>query len=399
MLGQLVRYFKRRVAKVERGLWVFTSFDGHYSDSPKYVSMALHEIKPDAKIVWLVNKKFLPLLPDYVLGVDIESDEAEYYRGRAEIVVDNVYCGRVYSRMSDTFLDKVKERILYILDNKRSQRAYTTWHATPLKCIGRDQVGNTVYSFSCPGVTMFWGNQFTIDTMRHVTFDKLKMQLIGTPRNDILFSDEEKAFEMRKKLGLPIDKKIVMYAPTFRNDGRDVEGKNVLRSGINQMDEIDFDRLFAALSERFGGDWVFLCRFHYHVEKLVDWEGLNKRYEGRFINGNLHDDMAEYLLCTDLLITDASSSMFDYSVSGHKPCLLYFPDLENYQSKERGLYVDVTKLPYPLAVTFEELERNIRSFDEEKYKADVDALLQEFGFVDDAHSSERIVNYILGDCK
>ena len=129
---------------------------------------------------------------------------------------------------------------------------------------------------------------------------------------------------------------------------------------------------------------------------MVDWDGLNAKYEGRFINGNLHDDMSEYMLCADILMTDASSCMFDYSVS-YKPCFLYFPDLDNYKNKERGFYIEVEELPYPVAVSFDELESNIKNFDADRYRAKTDEMLESFGYVDDADSSERIVRFILGE--
>lgn len=396
MLSEIKNYTKRRFMRVERGLWVFTSFGGHYSDNPKYISQKLHEICPETRIVWLVKKEYIDLLPEYVQGVDIGSPEANVYRGRAQVVVDNVYGDRAFSRMSNSFTDKVKARAFRFLNGKKTQKTYTTWHGTPLKRMGRDQIGNEVYDFSCPHTTMMLGNKFTLDIMQHLTFDKIKMELIGTPRNDILFADENAALKMREKLGLPTDKKLLLYAPTFRNDGKDTEGKNLQRSGLDQLNEIDFDRLFKTLSEKFGGEWAFVCRFHYHVAKMVDWDGLNAKYEGRFINGNLHDDMSEYMLCADILMTDASSCMFDYSVT-KKPCFIYFPDLDNYKNKERGFYIDVEELPYPLAVSFEELDRNIKCFDDEAYKAKTDEMLKKFGFVDDEGSSERIVRFILGE--
>ena len=80
------------------------------------------------------------------------------------------------------------------------------------------------------------------------------MKLLGTPRNDILFSHDE--INMKKQLNLPNSKRIILFAPTFRNDGKDVEGKNLNRSGINQLNMIDIERLFRLLHDKFGGDWV-----------------------------------------------------------------------------------------------------------------------------------------------
>ena len=193
---------------------------------------------------------------------------------------------------------------------------------------------------------------------------------------------------------LIIIKKIILFAPTFRNDGNKLQDTNLQRSGLNQLKEMDFGRLFQALSHRFGGDWALVCRFHYHVEQQVNWEELNQKYPGRIINGNLHDDMAQYLACTELLLTDASSSMFDFALTG-RPCLLFFPDLEHYATRERGFYTPIDQLPFPAAVDFPELLKKIQTFDAEEYTTKTKKMLENYGFTDDENSSARVANYIL----
>lgn len=396
MFNTILKLLKYKSKKTKKGLWVFTSFNGHYSDNPKYISQKLHDIDPSKEIIWLVKKDYLSLLPEYVKGLEIHTKQADNAKGAAEVIIDNVYGEKEYALFDRSIKSKFKSIIYRFLINKKKQTVYTTWHGTPLKRMGRDQLGNTVFDFYCPNTIMILGNQFTLDIMKHLTFEKIPMKLLGTPRNDILFGNNNKT--LKEKLELPIDKKIVLFAPTFRNDGKDTEGKNVLRSGVNQLNEIDFNKLFRTLNEKFGGEWVFVCRFHYHVESLVNWDELNHKYEGKFINGNLHDDMAEYLACTDILITDASSCMFDYALT-EKPCMLYFPDLENYKGKERGFYLDINELPFPVAKDNETLISNIESFDSENYKMKVKEMLERFGHIDDENSSERIVKYILEETK
>ena len=186
---------------------------------------------------------------------------------------------------------------------------------------------------------------------------------------------------------------MVLFAPTFRNDGKDVEGKNIQRSGLNQISGIIFDELFASLKKRFGGEWIFVCRFHYHVSNLVDWDELENKYPGKVVNGNNSSDMAEYLKCTDVLITDASSSMFDFALT-YKPCFLFFPDIDNYSNKERGTYIDPYSLPFKTSKSFKALVEDIEMFDYERYKFQVDKLLSNLGNTDDGHASERIAKYI-----
>ncbi|MBQ8431573.1 MAG: CDP-glycerol glycerophosphotransferase family protein [Clostridia bacterium] len=391
---QILSLTVQKMIPVRKNVFVFTSFHGHYSDSPKYISQKIHELCDDIKIVWLLDDKWMSAPPPYVVCKRNKGLDNLLYRGMAHVIVDNVYGQKEFSQAGKYKFDKMIFSLVSFLKKKHGQYVFTTWHGTPLKRMGRDQIGNTVVDFSCPNTTMVLGNQFTLDIMHKLCFEKVPMKLLGTPRNDLLCSKSVPTNAIKEALDLPVDKKVILYAPTFRNDGKDVEGKNIHRSGLNQLKEMDFEQLFRTLSAKFGGEWVLVCRFHYHVESMVDWESLSKQYHGRIINGNLHDDMAEYLACTDVLITDASSSMFDYMLT-HKPCFLYFPDLDHYKDVERGFYCDIATLPFPIATDFKALIDQIDGFREETYTEGVRSLIKNFGYVDDENSSERVAKYIL----
>lgn len=372
--------------------FVFTSFEGHYSDNPRYISEAMQRIAPEKEIVWLVSRERLALLPDGVRGVEYGTLKAARMHGSATALVDNVYGGRSCWMYSEQLT--MKQKLICFLVRKKGQRLYTTFHATPLKHLGRDQVGNQFYGLVCPETTMILGNRFAKEIMEHVTFGAVPVRLLGSPRNDPLFLNDAERRKIREKLGLPTDRKILLYAPTFRNDGKDTDGKNVRRSGIEQLESMDPDRLFGMLAKRFGGDWTMVCRFHYHVENLVDWNGLEQKYPGRFLNGNRFDDMADYLTCADVLVTDASSSMFDFTLTG-RPCFLFFPDYEHYRDVERGFYTDPEQLPFPLCRSFEDLLGAVSAFDEERYSSEVRGMLEWFGNVDQGKSAEAAAEYIL----
>lgn len=402
MLSTVTSYFLlliQKIIPVQKGRVVFTSFNGHYSDNPKYISQKLHDIAPSVDIVWLVKKQYMSELPSYVEVIDIDRPLAAFWnKARASVLVDNVYGGKEDTLCSSGRLSRLKFRIRRFLKNKKGQRVFTTWHGTPLKCMGRDQLNSSILDFSCPQTTMLLGNQYTMDIMRHLTFEKIAMVLCGTPRNDILFHSEKNQEEIKKRLGLPADKKIILFAPTFRNDGSDIENTNIQRSGLDQLASMEFESLLKTLSERFGGEWAMVCRFHYHVEALVDWEGLQQKYPDRIINGNQHDDMAQYLACADALLTDASSSMYDFALT-NKPCFLFFPDLEYYSNTERGFYTPINNLPFPVAETFSQLLTAIAEFDAKRYETKVAAMLRDYGYVDDENSSERVARHILAQMK
>lgn len=399
LFSYVVKTIVDRFARIQEDRIVFTSFDGHYSDSPRYISEKLHELSPSTEIVWFLSAAHKNEAPDYVTVVDIDSKETRNYIKSAKAFVDNVYWREVYTQTDRSAIANLQKILFTMLAKHKKQYFFTTWHGTPLKRIGRDQIGNTVVDFACPKNSyMILGNRFVLDVMHRITFEKMKMELIGCPRNDLLFSDESERARIKARLGLPEDKKIVLFAPTFRSDGKDTEGKNVLRSGVNQINQMDFDKLFSTLSQKFGGEFSLICRFHYHVEQMVDFEELDKRYPGKIINGNLHDDMAEYLAVTDVLLTDASSAMFDFALTA-RPCFLLFPDLDHYRSRERGFYVDIDALPFSCSVDCDGLCRDILAFDAGEYQRKIAEMLCSFGYVDDDRSSERVANFILTECR
>lgn len=383
-----------KCAPTKKGRIVCTSFEGHFSDSPKYIAKKIKELKPDAEVIWLADKKRLPEASRSFKSAQINSFRGKYYMSSAQIRIDNVFGECALSVVPCSRFEDIRRRLARWLSEKKKQKLYTTWHGTPIKRMGRDQVGNCVMDFICHNTTMILDNKFTADIMQHLTFCKMKIVLLGLPRNDVLFLDILQKEKIKEKLGLPANKKMLLFAPSFRNDGTGVAEKNIYRSGLDQLVQIDFERLFSSLQNKFGGDWIFVCRFHYHVETLVNWEELTIKYSGRVINGNLHDDMAEYLACTDILLTDVSSCSFDFSLTG-KPCFLFFPDYQHYKDNERGLYCNIKDLPYPLCLTLDELIHEIDVFQEEVYRDRLKSMYTEFGFVHEKESAEKVARYIL----
>ena len=94
--------------------------------------------------------------------------------------------------------------------------------------------------------------------------------------------------------------------------------------------------------------------------------------------GNKNDDMAEYLACSDLLLSDISSCLYDFFIT-KRPTFSFFPDLEYYKNEERGLYIPLTEFPFQFSKNFEELLMNIETFDMPKYLSDIDKFLKKYG--------------------
>lgn len=181
--------------------------------------------------------------------------------------------------------------------------------------------------------------------------------MTGMPRNDIFFKDsgevKKKVYEM---LGLKENEKLVIYAPTYRSNTDSFAYAKVAR-------EIDLDVIgvLRALGEK-GGKWRLGIRMHPRVEKVAF-------SHASIINCSTYPDMQELMCACDVMITDYSSLMWDFSLT-QKPCFLYAPDIDDYE-RQRGFYTPVSDWPFPIARTNEELINNIRLFSYESYKKKV----------------------------
>ncbi len=370
---------------------VFMSFKGHYSDSPKAVSERLYDDCPNIRQVWLVDFGKCGELPKYVVAYDIGSLCGFWHLANAAVVVDNVYGrdGRSVLKNSKILLPF---KLRAWLHTKKDQLNVSTWHGIPLKKMGRDQINSPSVDFISPPLTMIHPNEYQKNIMDRITFNRINSVVIGLPRNDILCKGKASG-DIKKKLGIPENKKIILYAPTFRSDGYDVQNRNVKRSGLDQLNEIKIDELLFTLKEKFQGDWILVGRFHYLVEKEVDWSELGKKYPGMIINGNLHDDMAEYLACADILLTDYSSAMFDFALT-ERPCILYCNDYLHYKNEERGFYLDVESMPFLFSSTYAQLKSAILDFDYDEYLSNLKFFLVKNGLTNEGNASERVVNYI-----
>lgn len=279
----------------------------------------------------------------------------------------------------------IKRIVCSLLTRKiNSQLNIGTWHGTPLKKIGNDinSISNEQRLYSSIEYTIA-GCTHTKDCLSSA-YPNEKIMSYGTPRNDVFFKSYN-VEKIKKQLILPEDKKILLFAPTFR--------ESIEVSGPMQLRIIDWNRILRLLSQKYGGEWCVVTRFHPHVLESIDIK--NKEF---FINGNYGDDMADYLLIADALITDYSSSLFDYSIT-KKPCFLFVPDLEYYRDKERGLYLDFNNLPFPMAKTPDELYNSINNFNEKQYTENITLFLRRIGDFEDGKASERIVEDIINFLK
>ncbi len=160
----------------------------------------------------------------------------------------------------------------------------------------------------------------------------------GMPRNDLFFDkDKREAAARRVKDLLGITGYIAVYAPTFR--GRDWKGYRTCAP-------FPYQEVLSALHQRFGESAIILKRAHPGGE-MAD------SAEGDVLDVTGYPDMQELLCAADMLITDYSSSIWDFALLG-RPCLLYMPDLEEYVA-QRGLCTPPEEWPGIVCRNDEEL--------------------------------------------
>lgn len=179
-----------------------------------------------------------------------------------------------------------------------------------------------------------------------------QIKMLGLPRNDELSNvTVEKKEEYKKKLNIPKDKKVILYAPTYREFNQD----NLLNSVLQNP----FD--FKKLKEELSDEYIFIFTAHYEVSKL-----LNIPNDDDFIiNAFKYPYINDLLIVSDILISDYSSIVFDYSIL-ERPILCFAYDYDIYM-KERGTYADLNKLFYDGVIrTQEELIQIIKNMDYEK---------------------------------
>ena len=271
-----------------------------------------------------------------------------------------------------------------------------TWHGTPLKKLALDMdrmdMGGSTdienyheqFRVTCKDWDYLVSqNKFSTDIFRSCfAFKDRPILQIGYPRNDILINDNSptKIREYKEKLGLPLDKKIILYAPTWRDNEYSEKGKYKFAS------KLDFDKAKEALSD----EYIFIVKYHYLVSDKIDWTP----YKGFVYTFDETKDIAWLYLVSDMLITDYSSVMFDYSIL-NRPMLFFAYDLEDYKENLRGFYFDfVNDIPGPISRDTDQLIKDIKEYNEESWKEKYKNYHDKFNGIDDGHASQKVIDVI-----
>lgn len=380
MIIMVYRVFNRVLPLKDNRIVFSSSLGKSYSGNPKaiYEKLVSEGLDKNYECIWFYEDN----------PYDIEGCNKQVKYGRLRYLYYMATAKFwIFDARQPEFLRK-RNRVLYL----------QTWHGTPLKKLGLDMdnvymAGETdidSYHESFRRNAATWDylisqNPFSSEVFKRAFDFKGKMLETGYPRNDVLFegNSQYNLINIKKELGLPADKKIVLYAPTWRDDEATGIGKYRFSNAL------DIDRF----KEAFADEMVIIIKYHYLVNDNVDWSA----YKGFVYMFDQSVDIASLYMVSDILITDYSSVMFDYSLLG-KPMYFYCYDLERYKNKLRGFYFDFeNEAPGPISTSTDELIEDIRNHNDINYRDKYEAFSYKYNPWDDGNASKKVITELLGN--
>ncbi|MFC7220512.1 CDP-glycerol glycerophosphotransferase family protein [Streptomyces polyrhachis] len=355
----------------------YLSYNGkQYSDSPRAMHEELLRRGSDLKHLWAVRDDQV-VLPETAEPIRMWGTEWYEALARSRYIVTNAH------------LPEWVER-------RPGQVIVQTWHGTMLKKIGHDIETlhfDKQYQYRIALEANNWSllvssNRFSTPILKRAfSFDGEILEA-GYPRNDYLYAEdlEQRMAEIKQRIGLPADKKVVLYAPTWRDDQSHKAGQF----------RFDLRLDLKEAQRRLGEDHVLLVRPHSNIVDTVPGAG-----DGFVWDMKEYPDIADLYQIADIMITDYSSVMFDYAHL-KRPMLFFTYDLEHYRDTLRGFYFDFEEdSPGPLLRTSDEVIDSIRNIDEvaAEYQERFDRFHHNFCDLDDGSASARVVDRMLEKAK
>ena len=366
--------FRRLLVRlpIRPGTAVFESQLGKvYGDSPKYIYQQLRARGDARRVVWSYADQ-PGGWPDDAVLVKRASWRYYYELARAEVWVDNQGLPPAAARRPGT-------------------KYVQTWHGSPYKSMGYDepklQFGTAEvrarFTRSIERWTHFCvQSPFAEEVFARAFRHNAQSLRTGYPRNDpLLRCDPAAVKELRARLELPDDRRVVLYAPTFRDSRRVMRSTPGLPLNLAQM------------SDLVGDTCYLLVRAHY-----LDRGNVAARYSNFARDVSDHPDMTELLLASDALITDYSSVMFDYALL-RRPMLFYAYDLDLY-TQTRGAYFDLERVaPGPVVRNEEDVVAWLKDpyAQQSQYQERMEAFLETFCTFETGQAAQQVVDALFGE--
>ncbi|TPX03789.1 hypothetical protein FJ656_15275, partial [Schumannella luteola] len=359
---RLERAYRRATPVPEDAVFLESFYGQSASDNPLGIARTLRRMRPDVTRYWSVVDGSVAV-PEGDVRLIEGSREWWRVRGSARVLIVNDWLRKRFRR-------------------RRHQHVLQTWHGTMLKRLALDRAGVgartrvAVRRESARWDALLAQNAYSARIFRSAyaftrgTWDE------GYPRNDRLVSGAD-AGAIRRAVGIPDDARVVLYAPTWRDDRTEM---------VDYLDLTTFAR-------ELGDDHVLLVRGHSRTLRY----GRDLEAEG-LVDVTSYPNVADLLEVADVLVTDYSSVMFDFSATG-RPIIFFTPDLAHYSSDLRGFYFDLlAEAPGPVVRTREELLDAIADADasRHRYRQQAARWRERFTPLDDGDAGRRVVQRMTG---
>jgi CDP-glycerol glycerophosphotransferase len=322
---------------------------------------------PEVKIVWLVRSQFKQFVPDYVVIVPPKLRFVLKAQAQAKVWVMNY----TYRKQSGIY----KGRDNFYIQTWHGDRGlktigYLTEHSKEKNYNGNDLSHCDLFVAA---------SDYGVKKARQGLLYEGEVIVEGMPRNDKLvcidkYSDDIK--KIRKSLGIGNDVKVLLYAPTYRDEKR------------SQQCVIDISASLSSL-ENCGDKWICLVRYH----SLSKGTSMSSD-KSACLDVTSYPDMADLLLVADLLITDYSSSAGDFLLTG-KPVVLAHFDRSDYEAQGRPLWVNPEEAGFLVAKNQDELNKMLSKLNSYDHQAIADKINRFYGTKETGHASEAVVRRIL----
>ncbi|GGE56678.1 CDP-glycerol:poly(glycerophosphate) glycerophosphotransferase [Pullulanibacillus camelliae] len=366
----------------DKKLLIFESFSGkQFSCNPRAIYEYIIKEYPDYKTIWSVDRRYLTLFREKnIPHVRRFSLKWLFYMARAKYWITN-------------------SRLPLWIPKPKHTTYVQTWHGTPLKRLASDMdevhmPGTTTekYKANFHKESSKWDylispNRYSTEIFQRAFNFHKEMIESGYPRNDYLYNYKNDQQAIKNRMRLALDKKVILYAPTWRDDQFYGRGRY----------KFDLDLDLDMMKETLGDDYIIVLRMHYLVAENLDLEP----YKGFAYDFSSYEDIRDLYLVADLLITDYSSVFFDYA-NLRRPMIFYCYDIDTYRDKLRGFYFDFErKAPGPLVKTTEEVIASIEEFEKNHFELSdsFNAFFDKFCYLEDGQASRRVVQRIFANKK
>ena len=317
--------------KTDNNLVLMNGHGYKYNDSPRAIYEKMLELgmAKKYKIVWALNDPESTIIPGK--AKKIKMDTIEYFKTALKakywIACVNIERGLQFKKKNQVYLN--------------------TWHGASVIYVGNAVGGRNDFHFEHINYFCYNGEYERDFIKRDFNVRDAALLPTGYPRNDALYeATEETKIELRKKIGIPKDKKVILYAPTWRESE---DGGNTYKLAP-PIDWIKWER-------ELGDNYVVLLRTHPYTTKLM-----NVKFNDFVRDCINYPQVNDLMIVADIMISDYSCILLDYAIL-EKPIICFGYDYEEYTAR-RGEYFNIDKtIPNGVLHTEDQVIKHIKTLD------------------------------------